>query len=91
MATRSYLVSIFCLSIVAGCGGTAMEERREADVDQPSSALADESSSRFVQYHVAVVIREHGPGMDGQFYGLHAKAWSRASAFRAAFLPCPRR
>ena len=43
MATRSYLVSIFCLSIATGCGGASMEE--EADVDESSPALADESSS----------------------------------------------
>ena len=42
MATRSYLVSIFCLSIATGCGGTSMGE--EADIDE-SSSLADESSS----------------------------------------------
>lgn len=41
MAKRLYLVSIVGLALVAGCGGSAMEE--EADVDESGSALAASS------------------------------------------------
>jgi hypothetical protein len=43
MVTRPYLVSTFCFSIAAGCGGSAMEQ--EYEVDDGSPALAAESSS----------------------------------------------
>jgi hypothetical protein len=40
MGTRFCLVSIFCLSMAAGCGGAAAAE--EADVDESSPALSEE-------------------------------------------------
>jgi hypothetical protein len=43
MATRSYLISIFCLSIAAGCGGASAEE--ESDFDESGLAPVDEASS----------------------------------------------